>query len=257
MTERLSTGLRNFLLGEGSMRKAFEDCVMNIYSGSAPAEADDVVTGVLLAQISVSGGAVTTTTRSTPNDWKIVLEAEHDQGDTCIVHIVYNGDAGTDYTFTLGAAHDALDLRLGVCRMLNDIPYLQAVETEDATPTVLYVSCRIPGDVVVITDGTGDITITPTESEEEARSTALWFAAPSAGAMSKSTDVWSDTVIVSGVAGYFRIVQSCDDGTDSSTAVRLQGSVSTSGAELNLSNTSLVALTVLTIDTYSISLPAE
>ena len=39
MALKLSAGLRNFLLGEGNIRKAFEDGILNIYSGAAPANA--------------------------------------------------------------------------------------------------------------------------------------------------------------------------------------------------------------------------
>ena len=52
MALSLSTGLRQFLTGEGSLRKAFEDGILNIYSGAAPANADAAPTGVLLAKDS-------------------------------------------------------------------------------------------------------------------------------------------------------------------------------------------------------------
>ena len=57
MALKYSTGLRNFLVGEGSLRKAFEDAVLNIYSGAAPATADDAPLGVLLAKITKASGA--------------------------------------------------------------------------------------------------------------------------------------------------------------------------------------------------------
>jgi len=76
MALKLSTGLRNFLLGEGSMRKAFEDAVMNIYSGAAPTYADDAPTGTLLVQITKSSGAVTANTRSTPKLQKVTLSGK-------------------------------------------------------------------------------------------------------------------------------------------------------------------------------------
>ncbi len=53
MALKYSTGLRNFLLGEGSLRKAFEDGQLLIYSGAAPANADDAPLGVLLAKITI------------------------------------------------------------------------------------------------------------------------------------------------------------------------------------------------------------
>ena len=47
MAGKLSTGLRNFRANGGSLRKAFEDGILNIYSGVAPEQADDAPTGIL------------------------------------------------------------------------------------------------------------------------------------------------------------------------------------------------------------------
>ena len=58
MALKYSTGLRNFLVGEGFLRKAFEDGVLNIYSGAAPENADEAPTGVLLARITKASGAL-------------------------------------------------------------------------------------------------------------------------------------------------------------------------------------------------------
>ena len=65
MALKYSTGLRNFLVGEGPLRKAFEDGVLNICSGAAPAGADDAPTGVLLAKITKASGALAAGARST------------------------------------------------------------------------------------------------------------------------------------------------------------------------------------------------
>jgi hypothetical protein len=265
MSERLSTGLRDWMLGYGSMREAFKDCVMKIYSGTAPASADDEKTGVLLVTITKSSGAVTGPywndgamgERSTYNTWKIVLDGDNGLGDECKINIDLNGDGGTTYIYkNTPDAGDADAVRLKVVEMLNDLGYLKAVPA-DSADNEIYVRTTVPGDVLIITDDGGAITIVPTETDEEGREDTLWFGLPDGGAMPKSSDTWSGVIATSGVAGYFRIVRSDDDGTLSTTQVRAQGAVATSGAELNLSSTSLVAGTTLTIDNYSISLPAE
>ena len=51
MALKYSTGLRNFLVGEGSLRKAFEDAVLNLYSGAAPANADDAARSFRSGQV--------------------------------------------------------------------------------------------------------------------------------------------------------------------------------------------------------------
>lgn len=54
---RLSTGLRDKLLGTESFRDIFDYGVIYIYSGSQPSRADDAVQGTLLGKVTVDGGA--------------------------------------------------------------------------------------------------------------------------------------------------------------------------------------------------------
>jgi hypothetical protein len=264
--ERLSTGLRNWLLGYGSMREVFADCVLKIYSGTAPASADDAVTGVLLATITKASGTVDTdkynatalSERSTCKHIGLTLDGDHASGDTVIINVNYNGAGAVSHTYTnTDDAGDNFAVRDMVVRWLNkNFGYLMAVggDTDD---NLIWVRARIPGDTLVIADNGGTITVTVDDGVAAARSNCIYFAAPSAGAMSKATETWSGVIATTGVAGYFRIVEPEDDGTLSTTQRRAQGTVATSGAELNLSTTSLVAGTTLTIDSYSISLPAE
>jgi len=258
MSERLSTGLRDYLLGEGSMRKALEDCVMKIYSGAAPASANDAVTGVLLVSVTKASGTVSSGERSTPRAYEITIP-NATTSNTVIINVTVDGVGPTSYTYTILAEDNTMaKVCIKVARMLNDIPQLVAIPDINAdTPGILFAQGRIDGLDLTLANGGGTTTATVTAMQAAARSDAMYFAAPSSGAMSKASETWSGLIATSGVAGYFRFVTSSDDGTLSTTQVRAQGAVSTSGAELNLSNTSLVAATTLTIDTYSISLPAE
>lgn len=89
--------------------------------------------------------------------------------------------------------------------------------------------------------------------------TGINFAAAAAsGSLSKASgEVWSGTNLATGTAGYFRHVAAGDDATSSTTQARIQGSVGTSGADLNLSSVSLTSAATQTIDYYSVSLPAS
>lgn len=61
-----STGLRNGLLTSGSFKSLIDGKVINIYSGAAPASADDAIgAAVLLCTISVDGSG-TGVTLATP-----------------------------------------------------------------------------------------------------------------------------------------------------------------------------------------------
>jgi len=258
MARRLSTGMRDYLLAEGPVRKALEDCVVKIYTGSAPASADDAVTGTLLAIITKSGGTVSADERSTPRVYKITIP-NATLGNTVKINVTVDGVGPTTHTFTITASEDT-DTKVAkkVAQMLSDIPQLLAIADQDATgPAALWVQGRIDGLDLTLADGGGTTTATVTAKQAAVRQDTLQFGPSSGGSMPKNSDVWSGTVLVNGVAGYFRIVTSNDDGTLSTTQLRIQGSCSTSGAELNLSNLSLVATETHTVSNYAVSLPAE
>jgi len=92
-------------------------------------------------------------------------------------------------------------------------------------------------------------------------STVLVFGnADSSGAVNiASSDTWQGTAVATGTAGWFRFYSSsAATGVDSSGAkVRFDGAVGTSGSQLNVSSTSFVSGATITIDTFSVTLPAS
>lgn len=68
-------------------------------------------------------------------------------------------------------------------------------------------------------------------------------------------DVLKGTNLATGTAGYYRHVGASDTGAASTTEPRVQGRVSTSGAEMNLGSTALVRGIEQPLDEYSINLP--
>jgi hypothetical protein len=89
----------------------------------------------------------------------------------------------------------------------------------------------------------------------------LRFEASSGGTMAKRiTDVWSGLNSASGNAGWFRQYGSVADShalDSTGTAIRMDGAIATSGAELNLNNTALVAGATTTIATWGMTIPAQ
>lgn len=84
------------------------------------------------------------------------------------------------------------------------------------------------------------------------------LATTSAGVLAKlSSQVWSGSNVAGGTATFFRFVQSTDDGSSSTTQVRMQGAVGTSGAELNLASVTLVLAALLTIDSFTVTVPTS
>lgn len=85
----------------------------------------------------------------------------------------------------------------------------------------------------------------------------LTFAAAASGAVSKS-GVWSFNGIAAGTAGWFRLKgNGVDAGALSTTLPRLDGSVATSGADLNLSNIAIAVGAPNTVDTFTFTIPAQ
>lgn len=78
-----------------------------------------------------------------------------------------------------------------------------------------------------------------------------------AGVLSKRTSTWDGVAVATGVAGYFRYCASTSDGGGTSTTeIRIQGAVATSGSELNMSSTTITSGATTTIDTFDITMPA-
>ncbi len=85
----------------------------------------------------------------------------------------------------------------------------------------------------------------------------LTFAAAASGAVSKS-GVWSFVGIAAGTAGWFRLKgNALDNDLTSTTLPRLDGSIATSGADLNLSNIAIAVSAPSTIDAFTFTIPAQ
>lgn len=87
--------------------------------------------------------------------------------------------------------------------------------------------------------------------------TGLTFdAAASSGVLAKASgEVWKGTNAASGTASFYRFVAPGDTGALSTTEARMQGAIAVSGAELNLSSTTLTAAAEQTIDYFVTAIP--
>lgn len=88
--------------------------------------------------------------------------------------------------------------------------------------------------------------------------TGITFDAAAAGVISKAAaETWRFTGLTEGTAGWFRLYAAGDTITNSSSsAARIDGSIGTSGADLNLSNLAITAGQVNTADSFTITMPA-
>jgi len=246
MAMKLSTGLRNFLLDMGSLRKAFENGVINIYSGSAPSTADLAPTGTLLCTITKSSGTVSA---DETNEGKISVVTITAADLLTTVTI-----GGVAHTVNDGAAvmtTTAIAIALAQDINQNSVDAI-AVATGDAA--TLNVMSRTEG-VTFTCVGTTNCSVA--DKVAITREDTIQFGEAADGAIAKAVETWSGTNLATGTAGYFRMVTSSDLGTENETDKRIQGACATSGGELNMSNVSLVIGATTTIDTFEITFPAS
>jgi len=127
----------------------------------------------------------------------------------------------------------------GVLRIYSGI---QPTSADDAETGTLL--CEITVSSGVFTPGSPD--------------NGLEFGAPAAGTISKASgEVWSGVATATGTAGWFRFYANARTTGASTTAARFDGSVSTSGAQLNMSSTAITAGATTTIDSFAVTLPAS
>ncbi len=84
-----------------------------------------------------------------------------------------------------------------------------------------------------------------------------FLAAAVSGVLSKNADIWSGVAGSTGTASYFRLVVNTDTGVLSTTEIRMQGTVGTSGADINMSAVSIVSGATQTIDTWDLTMTAS
>lgn len=83
----------------------------------------------------------------------------------------------------------------------------------------------------------------------------LSWDAPVAGVLGKDATVWSGVGLATGTAGWFRLY--ANDFDTGANALCLDGTVGTSGAQLNLSSVAIVLAATTTIDDFEITVPAN
>lgn len=247
MTLRLSTNLRNRLLGDPVTRS------VATYTASTIA--------------AVDGGSGEDTFTDTANGF---VTAGFSVGDSILVYGFTAGAAAVHGPFTLtGVATGTLNVATGL---------LTANEAGEAVTIVALKGGSLKD---IFKDGVLEIYSGSQPATADAAKTGtlllrisvasgafvsgavangLEFGLASAGAIAKNSEVWSDTGIADGTAGWFRLYANATDagGADTTPFLypRIDGAVATSGSELNMSTTSIVTGATTTIDSFAITFPA-
>lgn len=102
-----------------------------------------------------------------------------------------------------------------------------------------------------ITRGSGTFSASVAEN-------GLNFDPVSGGTLTKKgSETWSGLNNKDGTAGWFRFYDNTYSTGSGASAVRMDGNISTSGAELNMSSTSLTSGATTTIDSFAMTLPSS
>lgn len=256
MTIRISTGVRNGVGGSLGFAGAFNKGSIRIYSGAQPASANAAATGTLLGVVTLSSGALTQEVQASQT-------------------ITISGASGSINTVTVGAVNiipdgpvpfntstgiTASDLASAINR--------NGVFTATASGAVVTVKAR-PGagatfnglafatTVTTLTATVGAATLSGGVSAVN----GLHMVETSPGVVSKpSNQIWSFVGVANGTAGWFRIVGSTADADGLISAepflCRTDGSIATSGADMNLSNINVAVGAPNTIDSFTWTTPA-
>ena len=257
MPLRMSTGLRNFLASGGSLKQALSGGRIEIYSGSQPANADSAVSGSLLVTITNNSG---TWTAETPAVGSAQLTGGSSGEITALTVDGYN-ILDTPVPFNTSLNQTAADLAAALNRSATNLDFDATVSTDTVTLTAK------PGlgtkyNTAVIAATLDTITASFTAfSGGAAAANGLLFEDAASGTMDKrSGQTWTGVAIATGTAGWFRHYgPKVDAGASDSlgVALRMDGSIATSGAQLNMSPTSVTAASTQTITAYSPTIPAS
>jgi len=257
MTIKLSTGLRHAMEGALGLAGAFRNGSIEIRTGSQPSTADSAVTGTLLGVVTRASLPLTKEVRASQT-------------------ITIAGSAGSVNAVTIGGLNiipgGAVPFRTDAETTASDLSKAinsNGLFTATVSGAVVTVSPR-PGAGATyngVSFATTATTLTATVgaatlSGGTSAVNGIVFDEPAAGVIAKpATDVWSFNGIADGTAGWFRFVGSvADAGSAIVTApylIRMDGSVATSGGDMNLSNLAVVVGSPNTIDSFSFNQKAQ
>jgi len=256
MALRFSTGLRNFINESGSVKQALNNGKLMIYSGAQPTSPNDAASGTLLATITKSSGALTEEVQASGT---VTLDSGAAGSlDTLTVNSLEIMGSATAYNTSL--SQTATD----IATKINNNP-MNLLFTASAAGAVVTIKAKpglgaLANGWVVASTVT---TMTKTDANLASGVTAvngLTFGDSAAGALVKNpAETWTGVGLADGTAGWFRFEGPVADTEAADAAelyIRLDGNISTSGANLNMSSTAVATGATQTISAFTLTVPA-
>jgi hypothetical protein len=180
----------------------------------------------------------------------------------------FTGTAANDQLYVVG------DVTAGSMAVTVEVALVNDAEGETVTLTMYpqsFRDCFTRGILAIYTGSqpatadvapTGTLLLLISESSGAfvagAVANGLQWDEPVAGVIGKNSTAWSDAGLATGTAGWFRFWSNSYNTIGAATGAAclcFDGAVGTSGAELNLSSTSIVLAATTTIDEFEVTLP--
>lgn len=263
MALKFSSGAVNAVANKFSWYEALANGRLLVYSGTQPTTADDDPNSTKLIEFTLGGGAYTAPA-----------------GSKAMVSL--SGSSGTIDSITVGGFIELLNSAVSVTPDAAGATAL--ADAINGTFNVIGVTATASGADVTLTGPdflgaslngasltVGATTVTSTVNGGSS-STFGGTGSPGAGTdavngltmvfdhdsnvLAKGSGSWQGTAITGGTAGWFRYVggSSSEDGA-STEAIRFDGSIATSGADINLASTSITASSIQTINLFEFTVP--
>jgi hypothetical protein len=250
MALKLSTGLRNNILGKVGEVKA--QIAEDTYTSNLA-----FVDGGGSADTITDDGSNFITAGFAPGDIIYIYGATTSANDTAFASgVVLTGVAAGTLTFATGTVDTAeafaATTRIVCCKggsikdQLKDGVLRIYSGAQPSSP-----DSAVSGTLLL------EVSVDAGTFAAGAFDNGLEFGDAASGAIAKATgETWQDTGIAAGTAGWFRFVGNATDaGAASTTLPRIDGSVGTSGADLNMSSTTITVGATYTIDSFQLTLP--
>ena len=263
MALQIGTGLRQFLQEVGGYKQALEGGIMEIRMGSPPTFPDDAATGSLICKVTKASGT------HTPEVLATGLIALTGGGSGNVSSITIDGYQvlGATVNFNTDLTTTAADIVKQINRYVG-IPNWVTASSSGATITLTVVpqtGITLNGKTIAVTSATittqinGGSSITmggAGATAGVASVNGLEFDYSTLGKI-KLNAAASGVNLTSAVAGYFRILGSVNDsGALSTSFIRIQGTIGTSGADYNVINNSFESGATHTVATLELSVKA-
>lgn len=235
---KFSSALKQYLLCGGDFKRAFRGAVLNIYSGAAPVSADDPVPGgsILLVQVTKGGQPY-----NYPNDFGLVDIYQVTIASVANTSLTING---ISVSYTAGGSDTVSSIARALERIINTTSQLFKDVIAFAVDNNLYISGKDTIDTITIS-GSSNVTITQIQAANPVNS--LSFDVYENNILKKSADTWQGNGLADGTAGWFRL-------NGFSPEFRIDGTVGTFGADLNLSDTRIYTNVPVIINAFQIAI---